>query len=75
MSNTNKPTSPLRQRMIEDMTLRKLSERTQTQYIRGVVRLTTYLGRSPDTATLKIYVSFNCTWPRRVSPTSPSTPH
>ena len=36
----NHPVSPLRQRMIEDMTLRKLNERTQTTYIRGVVRLT-----------------------------------
>ena len=48
---SNKPISPLRQRMIEDMTLRKLNERTQSTYIRGVVRLTKYLGRSPDTAT------------------------
>ena len=51
MSKSNKPISPLRQRMIEDMTLRKLNERTQTTYIRGVVRLSKFLGRSPDTAT------------------------
>ena len=51
MSNVTKPISPLRQRMIEDMSLRKLGASTQTQYIRGVVRLTQYLGRSPDTAT------------------------
>ena len=51
MSQSSKPISPLRQRMIEDMTLRKLNPKTQTQYIRAVVRLTRYLGRSPDQAT------------------------
>ena len=51
MAQSTKPISPLRQRMIEDMTLRKLNERTQTGYIRGVVRFSQYLGRSPDTAT------------------------
>jgi len=51
MSDSNKPISPLRQRMIEDMTLRKLSPKTQIQYIRAVVKLTRFLGRSPDTAT------------------------
>jgi integrase/recombinase XerD len=48
MRQSNKSVSPLRQRMIEDMTLRKLSPKTQTQYIRAVVRLAQYLGRSPD---------------------------
>ncbi len=51
MSHPNKSVSPLRQRMIEDMTLRKLGPSTQTGYIRAVVKLTRYLGRSPDTAT------------------------
>ena len=36
MSATLKPISPLRQRMIEDMRLRKLSEKTQSGYIRAV---------------------------------------
>jgi integrase/recombinase XerD len=51
MSQSNKSVSPLRQRMIEDMTLRKLNPATQTGYLRAVVRLTKYLGRAPDTAT------------------------
>ena len=51
MNHSTKSISPLRQRMIEDMTLRKLGPSTQTGYIRAVVRLTRYLGRSPDTAT------------------------
>jgi site-specific recombinase XerD len=42
--------SPLRQRMIDDMTLRKLSPQTQIGYIRAVKRLTQFLQRSPDTA-------------------------
>ena len=42
--------SPLRQRMIEDMMLRKLSPKTQSAYIRAVKKLTFYLGHSPDTA-------------------------
>lgn len=51
MSDSNKSVSPLRQRMIEDMTLRKLSPKTQIGYIRAVVKLTRFLKRSPDTAT------------------------
>jgi len=53
MRQSNKPVSPLRQRMIEDMTLRKLNPRTQTQYIRAVVRLSRFLGQSPDQATVE----------------------
>jgi len=36
--------------MIEDMTLRKLSPKTQSKYIRAVINFTRFLGRSPDTA-------------------------
>lgn len=36
--------------MIEDMTMRKLSSRTQTAYIRAVKNLTCFLGQSPDAA-------------------------
>ena len=46
-----KAVSPLRQRMIEDMRMRKLSDKTQIGYIRAVRRLARFLGRSPDTAT------------------------
>jgi len=42
--------SPLRQRMIEDMRMRKLSPMTQTAYIRAVKNFTLFLDRSPDTA-------------------------
>jgi len=43
--------SPLRQRFIDDMTMRKLSPKTQTGYIRAVSKLARFLGRSPATAT------------------------
>ena len=51
MTQSTQPISPLRQRMIEDMNLRKLAPRTQTSYIRAVKKLADYLGHSPDTAT------------------------
>jgi len=45
--------SPLRQRMLDDMRLRRLSPKTQSGYIRAVRHFTQYLGRSPDTATIE----------------------
>jgi site-specific recombinase XerD len=43
--------SPLRQRMVEDMRMRKLAPKTQLAYIRAVRKFTKFLGHSPDTAT------------------------
>ena len=43
--------SPVRQRMIEDMSLRNLAPRTQEAYIRGCKKLAAFLRRSPETAT------------------------
>jgi site-specific recombinase XerD len=43
--------SPLRQRLIDDMNVRRFSRATQRNYIRDVRRFATFLGRSPDTAT------------------------
>ena len=48
---SDKPISPLRQRMIDDMTARRLREATQKDYVRHVRNFTAFLGRSPDTAT------------------------
>ena len=48
---SDKTISPLRQRMIDDMTARRLSEATQKDYVRNVRNFTAFLGRSPDTAT------------------------
>jgi len=48
---SDKPISPLRQRMIDDMTARRFSGDTQRDYVRNVRNFTAFLGRSPDTAT------------------------
>ncbi len=46
------PSSPLRRRMIEDMTIRNLSPATQRSYIHAMSRFSAYFGRSPDKLTL-----------------------
>jgi site-specific recombinase XerD len=43
--------SPLRQRMIEDMTARKLNPHTQRSHLQSCRRFAAWLKRSPDTAT------------------------
>jgi len=50
MTTTDKPISPLRQRMIDDMTLRKLSPKTQIAYIRAAKNLAGFLDHSPTAA-------------------------
>jgi site-specific recombinase XerD len=43
--------SPLRARMIEDMTVRGFNDHTRRDYVRHVRAFAAFLGRSPDTAT------------------------
>ena len=45
--------TPLRQRVIDDMRMRKLCDQTQAGYIRAVRQLAAFLERSPDTATVE----------------------
>src|SRR5450755_2029039 len=45
--------SPLRQRMTEDMRMRKLELKTRAAYLRAVGKLAAFLKRSPDTATVE----------------------
>jgi integrase/recombinase XerD len=47
---TDQAMSPLRRRMIEDMTIRKLAPKTQHDYLQRVKNFAAYLGRSPETA-------------------------
>ena len=47
---TDKAISPLRRRMIEDMTIRKLAPKTQRDYVQRVKNFAAFLGRSPDSA-------------------------
>lgn len=50
MNATTQAVSPLRQRFLDDMRMRKLSPKTQSAYLRAVIQLNVWLGRSPDTA-------------------------
>jgi len=50
MTATTPAVSPLRQRMIDDMRMRKFSDKTQLDYVRAVRNFTKYLKRSPDSA-------------------------
>src|SRR6202045_2621975 len=49
-SVTTQVISPLRQRMIEDMSIRKFAAKTQHDYVQRVKDFATFLGRSPRTA-------------------------
>ena len=51
MTHTSQGISPLRQRMIDDMRMRKLAPKTQAGYLRMVGQFAVFLERSPDTAT------------------------
>lgn len=62
--------SPLRRRMIEDMTIRNLSPATQRSYLHAVTKFSRYFGRSPDRLGLedvRAYqvhlVSIGLSWP------------
>lgn len=47
----DRPISPLRQRMLDDMTMRAMTSRTQHDYVRQVRAFAAFLRRSPETAT------------------------
>jgi integrase/recombinase XerD len=46
----DKPDSRLRQRMIEDMTSRRFTEKVQKDYLRHARNFAVFFGRSPDAA-------------------------
>ena len=48
-----KPTTPLRQRMIEDMAIRNMSPLTQAAYVRAVANFAIHHGVSPDKLTFE----------------------
>jgi hypothetical protein len=50
---TDEAMSPLRRRMIEDMTIRKLAPKTQHDYVQRAKNFAAFLGRSPDTASFE----------------------
>ena len=62
--------SPLRRRMIEDMTVRNLSPATQRSYLHAVTKFSRYFGRPPDrlgledVRTFQVHlVSTGISWP------------
>jgi len=71
MSET--PISPLRARMIEDMSVRKFGEKTQNDYIRHVKTFSTFLGRSPMRATPEDLRRFQVHKARKARSRRPST--
>jgi len=50
MTDRDHPISPLRRRMVEDMTVRGFAPKTQTGYIRAVRHFTAFFGKPPDRA-------------------------
>lgn len=48
---TKEKISPLRARMMEDMRIRGMGDKSQKAHIRALKHFTAFLGRSPDTAT------------------------
>ena len=46
-----RPVTPLRQRMLDDMAMHRMGARTQHDYVRHVRAFAAFLERSPDTAT------------------------
>ena len=58
------PISPLRQRLIDDMTMRRFSKETQRNYLRDVGRFATWLGRSPHTASAEDRYALEMTFSR-----------
>ena len=55
---TDPSLSPLRRRMIEDMTVRNLSPATQRSYLHAVAKFSRHFGRSPDCLDLEDVRSF-----------------
>ena len=69
---TDKAISPLRQRLIEDMTIRRLGPKTQHHYIRHVKSFADFLGRSADKATTEDVHRYQL-WRRSARRYRPST--
>ena len=72
---TEQAISPLRRRMIEDMTIRKFAQKTQHEYVQRVKDFASYLHRSPDTANPEdVRAAFRCIWRRAAPAFQRSTP-
>ena len=67
---TDEAMSPLRRRMIEDMTIRRFAPKTQHDYVQRVKNFAAFIGRSPDTASM--CAAINCIWQRAALVCRPS---
>jgi len=70
---TDQAISPLRRRMIEDMTIRNFVAKTQSDYIRRVKNFAVFLGRSPILRAGKMSAATCCIWHRAEWAREPST--
>jgi integrase/recombinase XerD len=64
--------SPPRQRMIDDMRMRKLEPKTRAAYLRAIEKLAVFLRRSPDAVTVEDLRRFQL---RRPSGSECSSPY
>ncbi len=74
MESASRPGTPLRQRMLEDMRMRKFAEHTQAGHVRTVRELAVFLGRSSDSATTENLRRCHCTRWSRAPARERSTP-
>jgi hypothetical protein len=63
---TDEAISPLRRRMIEDMTIRKLAAKTQHDYVQGSRISLHFSADRPPLPTRKMCAAINCIWHRTV---------
>ena len=59
---TDEAMSPLRRRMIEDMTIRKFAPKTQHDYVQRGKNFAAFLGRSPIRRVLRTCAATSCIW-------------
>ncbi len=68
MADATAAVSPLRRRMIDDMSLRNLSPATQRSYLHAVTKFSRYFGRSPVGWDRRTSARSRCIWCRRAFP-------
>ena len=54
--------TPLRRRLIDDMTVRNLSPATQQSYVYAVAKFSRFFGRSPEQLGIERFAPTRSTW-------------